>query len=112
MQKKISIPFFLSFIILCVCCKKEVKTDLLFDEEKIIHILADMHFAKSAAKIHKAEIRDSMRLIYESQVYIINDITKKDYVELKYLLESDLNLYYDIEKKVHKYLKTAQNEKN
>jgi hypothetical protein len=93
-------------------CKEEHKKELPFKEEKIINILADMHFAKSAAEIQSAEVRDSMKLVYEDQVYSINGITEQEYIELKQFLESDLDLYYDIEKKVHQYLKTIQNDKD
>lgn len=93
-------------------CKKEVVTELPLEEEKVVRILADMHFAKSAAMVHKAEIRDSMKLVYESQVFTINEITRSQYDDLKQKLESNLKLYYDIEKKVHIYLKDVQNEIN
>jgi len=93
-------------------CKNNVKVDLPFDEEKVVSLLGDVHFAKSAAMIHKIENRDSMRSFYESQVFTINEVTREDYNQLINVLESDLKLYYDIEKKVHSYLKTVQNDKN
>jgi len=98
-------------LFILTACKNEVKVELPFEEEKVISILGDMHFAKVASKIHLAEKRDSMRLIYEAQVYEIYKITNKDFNKIKFILESDLDLYYDIEKKVHKYLKTAQSDK-
>lgn len=112
MYKRAFIIFSISAIFLAISCKNEPKTVLPYDEEKIIRILGDMHFAKSAAKIQRVEVRDSMQLIYESQVYDINGITKEEYLNLVFVLESDLDLYYDIEKKVHQYLKTVQNEKS
>ena len=102
----------LSIIFLFTSCKEEVKVTLPYEEEKVINILGDMHFARSAAKVYNIEIRDSMKLIFESQVYSINGITETDYQDLVNILESDMNLYYDIEKKVHKYLKNVQNDKN
>lgn len=92
-------------------CKKEVKADLPYEEEKVVNLLADFHFAKSASAIHKIEIRDSMRTVYESQVLTINKMSREEYDKLIKLLESDLKLYYEIEKKVHSHLKTIQNEK-
>jgi len=112
MLKNYILAILILFLFLAISCKEESKTELPYEEEKIVRILADMHFAKSAALIHKSEIRDSMKLVYESQVYTINGITKTDFEELKKTLESNLNLYYDIEKKVHIYLKEIQNEKN
>jgi len=112
MHIRISFICFFSMLLLCSSCKEEVKVELPYEEEKVVRILADMHFAKSAAIVHSAEIRDSMKLVYESQAYIINGITKEEFEELKKLLESNLNLYYDIEKKVHSYLKKVQNERS
>ena len=100
------------FVALLFCsCKEDVKVVLPMDEEKVIALLGDMHFANAASKIHMREKRDSMKLIYEDQVFVINDISREDYENLIKILESDLNLYYDIEKKVHKYLKDLQNDK-
>ena len=76
----------------------------------MIHLLADLHFAKSAAMVHKVEERDSMKLIYDAQVFDIHSVTKEEYENLKLILDSDLNLFYDIEKKVHKYLKNIQSD--
>lgn len=95
-----------------VSCKKKVNVQLPYDEEKVINILSDIHFAKSASKIHGIETKDSMRNIYENQVFEINGITRKEYDTLIEVLESDLNMYYDIEKKVHQHLKTIQNDKS
>jgi len=111
MQFKASFIFILFLIVSIISCKSESKVELPLEEEKVVRLLADMHFAKSAAKIHVAERRDSMKLVYESQVYEINGITEKEYLELKDFLEANLDLYYDIEKKVHAYLKEVQNEK-
>lgn len=93
-------------------CKEEKQVELPYEEEKVIQILADMHFAKVAAKLQKSKNRDSLKLVFEDQVYTINEITKADYENLKRVLESDLNLYFEIEKKVHLYLKEVQNDKN
>lgn len=82
------------------------------DEEKVISILGDMHFANSAVMILPKDKRDSMKLIYENQVFDIYEISREDYENLNQILESDMNMYYDIEKKVHKYLKKVQNENN
>lgn len=106
---RLTILIFLPFITLS--CKKEVKVELPMEEEKIVAILGDMHFAKSASKIHKKEDRDSMRLVYENQVFVINDITRIEYENIITALETDLNRYYEIEKKVHKNLKDIQNVK-
>ena len=103
---------FFFLIILTVSCKKEKQLDLPYEEEKVILILSDMHFAKSAAMIHKVEERDSMKLIYDDQVFKIHGITKEDYENLKLILDSDLNRFYEIEKKVHKHLKSIQNDNN
>ncbi len=112
MQVKSSFVWALILSLLIISCKGETKIELPFEEEKVISLLADMHFAKSAAKIHLVDKRDSMKLIYESQVYKINGVTEKEYKDLVDLLEADLDLYYDIEKKVHAYLKEVQNKKN
>ena len=112
MRTKYLVTLSLSMLFMFSSCKKEVKVTLPYEEEKVINILGDIHFARSAAKVYNIEIRDSMKLIFESQVYSINGITETDYQDLVNILESDMNLYYDIEKKVHKYLKNVQNDKN
>ncbi|MDF1699141.1 MAG: hypothetical protein P1U56_25025 [Saprospiraceae bacterium] len=104
------IIFLLAMVVLA-SCKQDKKVELPMEEEKVISILGDMHFAISASLIHVQEKRDSMKLIYESQVFEINEISKEEYENLIRILESDLELYYDIEKKVHNYLKNIQNEK-
>ena len=78
-----------SVMIFLISCKKEAKVELPFEEEKVVKLLGDMHFAKSASAIYKFEDRDSMKLVYEDQVFKINGITKYEYEELKDLLESD-----------------------
>ena len=94
-----------------ISCKNEVKNLLPMEEEKVISLLGDMHFAKSAALIHRMEDRDSMKVVYESQVFEIHKVSKQEYEKLIEALESDLNLYFEIEKKVHKHLKDIQNDK-
>ena len=81
------------------------------EEEKVIALMGDMHFASSGALIHRLEERDSMKHVYETQVFEIHNITKLEYDKLIEVLESDLNLYFEIEKKVHNYLKDIQNDK-
>ena len=112
MKSIICFTAILSIITIFSSCKNDVKVELPFDEEEVVVLLGDIHFAKSAAAIHKIEKRDSIRSVYEAQVFTIHKITRDDYDELIDLLESDLKLYYDIEKKVHSYLKTVQNEKS
>ena len=94
------------------CTPKVKKTQLPFEEEKVINLLADLHYAKTAAKIHKKENQDSMRTIFEDQAFEINKVSRSEYEGLLKTLESDLNLYYDIEKKVHAHLKSIQNKKS
>ena len=109
----ISNIFLFFFLLLTMfSCKEEKELELPYEEEKVILILSDMHFAKSAAMIHKVEERDSMKLIYDAQVFKIHGITKEEYENLKLILDSDLNRFYEIEKKVHKHLKSLQNENN
>lgn len=100
------------FIFLIFSCKDEAKVVLPMEEEKVIALLGDMHFASSASAIHVKEERDSMKQVYESQVFEINGVSREEYISLIKLLESDLNLYFEIEKKVHTYLKELQNNKN
>jgi hypothetical protein len=94
-----------------ISCKKEVKNVLPMEEDKAILLLGDMHFANSAALIHKMEDRDSMKKVYETQVFEIHKVTKQEYENLIKSLESDLNHYFEIEKKVHTHLKDIQNDK-
>jgi hypothetical protein len=82
------------------------------DEDKAIALMGDIHFAHSAAMIHKMEERDSMKTVFESQVLEIHNVTKQDYENLLQILESDLDFYFEIEKKVHTYLKDIQNDKS
>lgn len=111
MIDKLRVLLFLGMAIVFFSCKEKVEVELPYEEEKVIHILGDMHFAKSAAKVLNEEDRDSMQKVFEEQVFSIHDITKTDYENLKAILESDLTLFYDTEKKVNKYLKEVQNEK-
>ena len=94
-------------------CKQKVKkAQLPYEEERVIGLLADIHYAKVASKIHKKEDQDSIRTVFENQVFEINKISRSEYKDLLRILESDLNLYYDIEKKVHVHLKSIQNKKS
>ena len=111
MFKKPYLVIFSIFIFALLSCNNKSKVELPFEDDKIVAILADLHFAKSASTVHSKEIRDSMRSVYEAQVFTIHKITKAEFNELKRLLETDLKFFYEIEKKVHKYLKDVQNEK-
>ena len=93
-----------------ISCKEEVKIVLPMEEDKVISLLGDMHYANSAALIHRVEDRDSMKVVYESQVFEIHKVTKQEHEKLIEALESDLELYYEIEKKVHTYLKEVQDK--
>jgi len=111
MTGKLKIMFCVVVLTAFCSCKEKVELELPYEEEKVVHILGDMHFAKSAAMVENEEVRDSMQKVYEEQVLKVHNITQDDYQSLKTILESDLNLYYAIEKKVNKHLKEVQNEK-
>lgn len=85
-------------------------SDLRFEEQKIVEILADVHYAKSASRINIRLNRDSLFEIYSKQLFEIHEISKQDYEEIVSVLESDLGEYYRIEQKVHAYIKSIKDE--
>ena len=113
MRYRYNVFFLVYFVCSLIACKQEEKPEVLpMDEEKVITLLGDLHFAKSASKIYKKEQRDSILALYEAQVFEINKVSREEYLQLMQVLESDMNLYYDIEKKVHAHLKSIQNKKS
>ena len=64
---------FISILVLHTSCKKEKRAELPMEEEEVISLLGDMHFANSAVMILPKENRDSMKLIYETQVFEIHN---------------------------------------
>ena len=110
MLRKYNLYILVAILLFFLSCKEEVKKVLPMEEDKAISLLGDMHFANSAAMIHKIEDRDSMKEVYQSQVFEIHKVSKLEYENLIEVLESDLNLYFEIEKKVNTHLKEVQND--
>ncbi len=99
-------------IIGSVSCKSKEKkiVPLPFSEEKVIDILIDMHYAGEASRITRKINHDSLLKVYTNEVLEIQQIDSTQLADLIELLQSNLDTYYDIEKKVHSKIKEL-NEK-
>jgi len=99
--------FFMLLVLIALSCKSKEKkiVPLPFSEEKVIDILIDMHFAGEASRITRKINHDSLLVVYTNQVLEIQEIDSTQLADLMELLQSNLDTYYDIEKKVHSKIK-------
>lgn len=89
-------------------CKEEPLPK--WDEEKMIHIFADLRIIDSQVKKHDLIERDSVKLLYKQKLLDIYKISEED---LKYhieLVQSDPHLAKPLEEKVIDYLTALRKE--
>jgi hypothetical protein len=103
-------------VLLCIslsACKQNDKGDaqLPMEEEKIIDILIDMHYAGEASRITRGINHDSLLRVYTNQVLEIQKIDSTQLNNLMKYLESNLDTYYKIEQKVHLKIKELKENK-
>lgn len=76
MQKLLILIFFcLSFLLACNTTSEQ----LTIPEDKLIPLLADIHFAEAAVNNVFGEQKDSLLQIYYSQIYVFHDIGKEEF---------------------------------
>jgi len=102
---------FLFIVILFTSCKNDKPAEMPMEEEKIIDILTDLHFAKVASDMYDLEIRDSMYHAYRSQVFEIHNIDSSEYDKIEAYLDSDLINQLKIEEKVYEFIKKSDENK-
>jgi len=109
MKLTIRIYILISFA-LSGCKTDAIKVSFPIEEEKVIELLGDMHYADAAANLNRKLNIDSLKQVYTNQVFEIHGVDSTVYNEIVEILENDLNRYYLLEQKVHSYIKGTQNK--
>ena len=105
MSKYLFIVTVCAIVISCSPSKNKVLELDKEEEAKIIELLADMHYVKEASKLNRKLNMDSVLNVYKAQMFEIHGIDQAQFDKIKTYLESDLDNYYRIEQKVHRYMK-------
>ena len=95
-MKTISYILFLITLVIgmhFISCKSENKSNLILKEDRLIEVITDIQIAKAAIYKYPLNLRDSISIIYYSQIYKIHGIDEFE-------LEHDLN---ELEKNPTKY---------
>jgi len=71
-KEKLFYILFLFFLISVTSCKEEIELQL--SDDKMIHILADLHLAESAILSLNRRLKDSVSQAYYQQIFEIHEV--------------------------------------
>lgn len=96
------------------CQETKHDIDILNDEEKVVNILVDMYIAESALNKQSIAVRDSLTSDYRDNIILIHDLTQQEFDTLFWIIQTDMDNYGTIHKKVLTQLKNlnSSSEKN
>lgn len=79
------------------------KDDLKIPEEKLIAIFFDFHTAESVINRAPSDMIDSLKQVYQRQIFSIHEIDKSDFLHDLGVLENDPKRFYKFYEEVEKY---------
>ena len=96
-----------ALIIFCFVSCQESKTNLevMQEEDRLVNILVDMYVAESALNKQSIVVRDSLTAAYRDNIMLIHDLTEEEFDTLFWTIQTDVDHYGDIHKKVLTKLK-------
>lgn len=87
------------------CNKKET---LLIEEDKMVHIMADLNLSDQIIRRYPALYRDSVRIILTESLLKIHNVSQEQLDTNLYLYQFDLDRYKSVSDKVLKRLESMQ----
>ncbi len=92
--------YLLAFIFVLFCSCEEKPLPLSIDDETLIDVLVDVHFAESAMNNIYKQKKDSLATLYYSQIFEIHGIDKNVFDENMQILQRDADKMDEMYEKV------------
>jgi len=103
MIKSISDTIYLfTFIFIIASCSGN-KGDLLIPEEKLKAIFFDFHTAEYIINRAPSDIKDSLRQVYQFQIFSIHEVEKQDFMHDLDVLQDNPKEFFTFYEEVEKY---------
>lgn len=99
-------------IVLMSCSEAKPKLPILENDEKVVDILTDMYIAESTLNKQPLAVRDSLRGVYRDNIMLIHDLSEVEFDSLFLYIQTDMNSYMDIHKRVLAKLNELNSTKN
>lgn len=103
MIKRISFTIYLFIIIFFFVSCSGSQSDLIIPEEKLKAIFFDFHTAEYMVNRAPSDIKDSLRQVYQFQIFKIHEVEKKDFMHDLEAMISNPGEFYKFYEEVEKY---------
>lgn len=82
------------------CQENQPEIDILKEEDRVVDILTDMYIAEATLNKQHVGVRDSLTNVYRDNIILIHKLTEQEFDTLIWLIQTDVENYGDIHKKV------------
>ena len=77
--------------------------DLIIPEEKLIAIFFDFHTAESVINRAPSDLKDSLKQVYQGQIFEIHEVERLDFIHDLQILENNPKRFHTFYEEVEKY---------
>lgn len=109
MRKVFYILLFSCFV---ACEEAQPELEILKETDRVVDILSDMYIAEATLNKQNILVRDSLANVYREKIILIHTLTEDEFDTLFWLIQTDMENYGDVHKKVVDQLNTMNEINN
>jgi hypothetical protein len=103
MINKTTGTFFICILFFGLISCSGVKGDMLIPEEKLKAVIFDFHSAEYIINRAPSDLKDSLRQVYQFQIFKIHEVEKQDFMHDLEILQDNPNEFFKFYEEVEKY---------